>query len=243
MVPVADQEARVEAELGAGRLCCPSCEAPLGPWGWAGRRQIRFLDCARAMRLRRARCRDCGATHVLVPTVRNWLRRFERRAEHIRTEATRWAYLLDANLGAIDPQASPFADAMLALNVAAVAATSLLGRQPARGRSSPPSPAPDCFLRLSWPARSAPPNPHSQAAPSGGLGGLRHRQDVCRFRAFIWAVCRKRLSGPRATAPQTPAPPDSSILTSIGAAATLGGGLRLIAASSIVIELGGAVLI
>jgi hypothetical protein len=68
VLAVADREAVVEAELAAGRLCCPGCETELRPWGWARRRQVRFLGATLTLRLRRSRCPGCGSTHVLVPT-------------------------------------------------------------------------------------------------------------------------------------------------------------------------------
>jgi Domain of unknown function (DUF6431)/Homeodomain-like domain len=57
----------VEADLAAGRLCCPGCEAPLVRWGFARERQVRMLDGARSIRPRRARCEPCETTHVLLP--------------------------------------------------------------------------------------------------------------------------------------------------------------------------------
>jgi len=57
----------VEADLAAGRLCCPGCEAPLVRWGFARERQVRMLDGTRSIRPRRARCGPCDTTHVLLP--------------------------------------------------------------------------------------------------------------------------------------------------------------------------------
>jgi hypothetical protein len=56
-------------ELAAGSICCPSCSAgSLRTWGHARARVLRGLRGARrALRPRRARCRECGATHVLLP--------------------------------------------------------------------------------------------------------------------------------------------------------------------------------
>lgn len=68
MLAVGDREVEVEAELAAGRLCCPTCEDGLRPWGWARHRQVRFLGITRTLRLRRTRCPGCGSSHVLVPT-------------------------------------------------------------------------------------------------------------------------------------------------------------------------------
>jgi hypothetical protein len=58
----------VEADLAAGRLCCPVCERPLSPWGFARERTVRLLDETRSIRPRRACCRRCEQTHVLLPT-------------------------------------------------------------------------------------------------------------------------------------------------------------------------------
>jgi hypothetical protein len=57
----------VERDLGAGLLACPGCDGVLGPWGWA---RPRVLRCRAAeevvMRPRRAKCRACRVTHVLL---------------------------------------------------------------------------------------------------------------------------------------------------------------------------------
>jgi hypothetical protein len=39
----------VEADLVAGRLCCPVCEGPLVPWGFARERTVRLLDETRLL--------------------------------------------------------------------------------------------------------------------------------------------------------------------------------------------------
>jgi hypothetical protein len=57
----------VEADLAAGRLCCPGCDAPLARWGFAREREVRMLDGTRSIRPRRARCEPCDSTHVLLP--------------------------------------------------------------------------------------------------------------------------------------------------------------------------------
>ena len=57
----------VEADLAAGRVCCPGCEGPLARWGFARERQVRLLDGARTVTPRRAYCQRCEATHVLLP--------------------------------------------------------------------------------------------------------------------------------------------------------------------------------
>jgi Domain of unknown function (DUF6431) len=57
----------VEADLAAGRLCCPACEGPLARWGFALERQVRMREGVRSIRPRRACCQPCGTTHVLLP--------------------------------------------------------------------------------------------------------------------------------------------------------------------------------
>jgi hypothetical protein len=59
--------ALVEAELVGGLLGCPSCRAVLGPWGHARERVLRCAVGDRLLRPRRARCRGCEGTHVLLP--------------------------------------------------------------------------------------------------------------------------------------------------------------------------------
>lgn len=61
--------ALVEVELVGGRLGCPSCRAVLGPWGFARERVLRCRDGDRLLRPRRARCRGCAGTHVLLPQI------------------------------------------------------------------------------------------------------------------------------------------------------------------------------
>ena len=61
--------ALVEVELVGGRLGCPSCRAVLGPWGHARPRVLRCSVGDRLLRPRRARCRGCAGTHVLLPDV------------------------------------------------------------------------------------------------------------------------------------------------------------------------------
>lgn len=60
---------RAEVDLAASSIGCPSCSSGrLRPWGFARSRVLRGLRGARrTVRPRRARCADCGATHVLVP--------------------------------------------------------------------------------------------------------------------------------------------------------------------------------
>jgi hypothetical protein len=69
MLIVCAQVARVEAELLAGQLSCPACRGVLGPWGHARRRVLRCRAGDERFCPRRARCRGCSATHVLLPEV------------------------------------------------------------------------------------------------------------------------------------------------------------------------------
>ncbi len=67
---VSDDRAGVEADLAAGRLCCPRCRVGvLGGWGCSRLREVRTGSGARRLRPRRGRCREpgCRATHVLLP--------------------------------------------------------------------------------------------------------------------------------------------------------------------------------
>jgi uncharacterized Tic20 family protein len=59
---------QVERQLGVSGLFCPDCGGALAGWGRARPRQIRGPDRG-VSRLtpRRARCRDCRRTHVLLP--------------------------------------------------------------------------------------------------------------------------------------------------------------------------------
>lgn len=57
----------VEADLAAGRLCCPGCDGPLARWGFARQREVRMLGGTRVVRPRRACCHRCETTHVLLP--------------------------------------------------------------------------------------------------------------------------------------------------------------------------------
>lgn len=158
MLIVCVEQARVEAELVGGLLGCPSCRGVLGPWGHARERVLRCSAGDRSLRPRRARCRECEGTHVLLPdmallrrrdevaviglaieakvagvghrliarrlgvhadTVRGWLRRFAERAGGIRAHFTRWAVVLDPELGMVLPAGSGIADALEAVAVAA----------------------------------------------------------------------------------------------------------------------------
>jgi hypothetical protein len=67
-------DASVERRLREGLLRCP-CSGVLGPWGWARERKITTLAGVEEVTPRRARCRSCTVTHVLLPA-----RLFVRRA-------------------------------------------------------------------------------------------------------------------------------------------------------------------
>jgi hypothetical protein len=56
----------VEAELAAGSLACPHCGAELRPWGHARERTSRLAKGTELHRPRRARCRACKTTSVLL---------------------------------------------------------------------------------------------------------------------------------------------------------------------------------
>jgi hypothetical protein len=77
MLIVGAEQALVEAELVGGRLGCPSCRGVLGPWGHGRERVLRCLAGDRLLRPRRARCRGCAGTHVLLPDVALLRRRDE----------------------------------------------------------------------------------------------------------------------------------------------------------------------
>jgi hypothetical protein len=49
----------------SGRVVCPGCRGALGPWGRARPRGV--FGLAGVLRPRRARCRGCLVTHVLLP--------------------------------------------------------------------------------------------------------------------------------------------------------------------------------
>ncbi|HUL99574.1 MAG TPA: helix-turn-helix domain-containing protein [Mycobacterium sp.] len=66
MVTVEVDPARVESRLAAGEIGCPCCvDGTLGGWGHA--RPRRVVGVADPVRPRRARCRACLVTHVLLP--------------------------------------------------------------------------------------------------------------------------------------------------------------------------------
>jgi len=66
---IVDAGRSVEGELGGGSLRCPVCRGVLAPWGWARERVLRCGSGDRWLRPRRARCRSCARTHVLLPDV------------------------------------------------------------------------------------------------------------------------------------------------------------------------------
>ena len=64
----------VERQLGGGELACPSCGGVLARWGKGAERRVRLpgergdeRDRHVVLVPRRSRCRECGATHVLLP--------------------------------------------------------------------------------------------------------------------------------------------------------------------------------
>jgi transposase-like protein len=67
VIMVVDVE-RIDADLAAGRVACPGCGTALWPWSYARVRTVRQLDgSGLRLRPRRARCRGCGRTQVLLP--------------------------------------------------------------------------------------------------------------------------------------------------------------------------------
>ena len=69
MLIVCAEVALVEAELLGGLLACPSCRGVLRPWGYARERVTRRVSGDWRWRPRRARCRGCRGTHVLLAEV------------------------------------------------------------------------------------------------------------------------------------------------------------------------------
>ncbi len=68
VVTVSADPSSVESRLSAGEMLCPSClVGVLGGWGFARSRSI--VGAAGRLRPRRARCRVCRVTHVLLPVV------------------------------------------------------------------------------------------------------------------------------------------------------------------------------
>lgn len=67
MVTVEVAAAAVERRLAAGELSCPGCGGVLARWGWGRVRGLRGPQGLVEVRPRRARCRSCEATHILLP--------------------------------------------------------------------------------------------------------------------------------------------------------------------------------
>ena len=77
MLIVGAEQARVEAELVGGLLGCPLGRGELGPWGHGRERVLRCSARDLSLRPRRARCRGCAGTHVLLADVALLRRRDE----------------------------------------------------------------------------------------------------------------------------------------------------------------------
>jgi hypothetical protein len=67
VVTVEADAARVERRLGEGLIGCPGCGGRLSGWVRARPRVVRGLVEVQRLVPRRARCRSCGVTHVLLP--------------------------------------------------------------------------------------------------------------------------------------------------------------------------------
>jgi transposase-like protein len=63
---VGDEAGVVDVALRAGQLACPHCKAELRPWGHARARTARLAELTERHRPRRARCRACHKTSVLL---------------------------------------------------------------------------------------------------------------------------------------------------------------------------------
>lgn len=77
MLIVCVEQARVEFELVGGVLSCPSCRGMLRPWGCARERVVRGSGGDLVLVPRRAKCRGCEGTHVLLPDLALLRRRDE----------------------------------------------------------------------------------------------------------------------------------------------------------------------
>lgn len=66
MLIVEADVAVVERDLVGGLLACPGCAGVLGPWGFARWRVLRCRGGDLVLRPRRAKCRGCAGTHVLL---------------------------------------------------------------------------------------------------------------------------------------------------------------------------------
>lgn len=69
MLMVGPDQARVERDLGAGKLICSKCGEQLRPWGKARKRKLRHGPDDIELEPRRTRCGGCLATHVLLPAL------------------------------------------------------------------------------------------------------------------------------------------------------------------------------
>ena len=69
MLIVENDPAKVEADLAEGHVACPVCGGVLARWSFARRRFVRTESGPREVRPRRARCRRCTKTQVLLPDV------------------------------------------------------------------------------------------------------------------------------------------------------------------------------
>src|SRR5204863_9835121 len=68
VLTVTGDGALVERQQAGGELACPGGGGVLGGWGHSRPRPVRVLDGPDAGLVpRRSRCRQCGATHVLLP--------------------------------------------------------------------------------------------------------------------------------------------------------------------------------
>lgn len=67
MLIVRSDVARVESDLAGGLVGCPGCGGVLRPWGHARRRVLRGDPPGEAIRPRRARCKSCLVSQVLLP--------------------------------------------------------------------------------------------------------------------------------------------------------------------------------
>lgn len=77
---------RAATDLTAGQLACPrhGCEGRLGPWGHARPRRVRIAaGRVELHRPRRARCRVCRRTQVLL-----WARSYPRRPDAVEVVAS-----------------------------------------------------------------------------------------------------------------------------------------------------------
>lgn len=94
MVTVEVDPVRVESRLAAGEIGCPRCGGVLGGWGYGRARRI--VGLADPVRPRRARCRACAVTHMLLPVT--VLLRRAYAAEQIwaalRARASGWGHRL-----------------------------------------------------------------------------------------------------------------------------------------------------